>query len=191
MSRIKYLEKSSMPEIQIKTKKFGSRIDSYLEMIFLIIVFAIIMPYIFLKTSFLAYSQTYFFIPEVFLILVALMCIYIYFLPLIGKEILRFTGDEFYHKIEVFGIGLPRKYKIYEIKNLEVTSFSFRKPKNPYLFLKMFYFAGFGERGHIHNLLCFDYGKQTKYFGFNLKEPEAREVLQKIKEYIKKGYINP
>jgi len=184
MERIKYLDKSGVPEIQIRTKKIGQRIDSNIEMIFLIVIFAVLMPYIFFKTRFLAYSQTYFFIPEVFVILAALICIYICFLPLIGKERIRFVGDEFYYKIEVFGIGLPRKYKISEIKNLEATSFAFRKPKNPYLFFKMFYFAGFGERGHIHNLLCFDYGKQTKYFGFNLKEPEAEELLEKIKEYI-------
>jgi len=184
MERIKYLDKSGVPEIQIRTKTIGQRIDSHLEMIFLIVVFAVLMPYLSFKLSFLAYGQTYFFIPEVFFILIALICIYIYFLSLIGKERIRFVGDEFYYKIEVFGIGLPRKYKISEIKNLEATSFSFRKNKNLYLFFKMFYFAGFGERGHIHNLLCFDYGKQTKYFGFNLKEPEAREVLQKIKEYI-------
>ena len=186
MSRIKYLDKSGVPEIQIRTKTIGQRIDSNIEMIFLIVVFATIMPYIFFKTSFFAYDQTYFFIPEVLFILIALMCIYIYFLPLIGKERIRFVGDEFYHKIEVFGIGLPRKYKISEIKNLGVTSFSFRKNKNPYLFFKMFYFSGFGERGHIHNLLCFNYGKRTKYFGFNLKEPEANELLQKIE-----GYISP
>jgi hypothetical protein len=184
MSRIKYLDKSGVPEIQIRTKTIGSRIDSNLEMIFLITVFAILMPYLSFKLSFLAYSQTYFFIPEVFFILIALICIYIYFLSLIGKERIRFTGDEFYYKIEVFGVGLPRKYKISEIKNIEATSFSFRKPKNLYLFFKMFYFAGFGERGHIHNLLSFDYGKQTKYFGFNLEESEAKELLEKIKEYI-------
>ena len=34
MERIKYLDKSGVPEIQIRTKTIGQRIDSHLEMIF-------------------------------------------------------------------------------------------------------------------------------------------------------------
>ncbi len=186
MRRVTYLDKNSVQEIQIKPKK-----NFMFYVYFIILLIAI--PNI-LHEAFSFYTTepgmaTIFgaFLPALFIMLAFIYVPLWYF---IGKEKLILLPGELHYKKDLLGFGILRKYELDKISNPKIIPYLKRKIYNPFQIFETVYAYGkmFSSYG---NLLSFDYGKQTKYFGFNLKEPEAREVLQKIKEYIKKGYINP
>lgn len=103
---------------------------------------------------------------------------------LLGKEIIKFIGDEMYYKNEFLGLGIQKKYKTYKIKNLRLGSVHCEK-------YSLFQLLDPGVNDYIRNVITFDYGKRTKHLGFHLSSYEANEVLEKIEEYIERGYFTP
>lgn len=101
-----------------------------------------------------------------------------------GKEIIRFVGDEMHYKNELLGLGIQRKYKIYKIKYLRLGSV--RRVRS-----SLFELLDSGINDYIRNVITFNYGNKTKHLGVHLESFEAKEVLEKIEEYIERGYFTP
>ena len=186
MGRIKYIKNNGVEERQIKPPR------SFI--LYLCIVLIVIMILFFLYRILIDYSTTY----DVNSLIVSLTILlfiisgwgYTALWYFFGKERLIFVADELHYKKDLLGFGIQRKYDFAKITNPKIISYWKRKIYNPFQFFENIY--NYGIFTHSYGkILSFDYGGQTKYFGFNIEESEAEELLEKIEKYIERGYITP
>lgn len=185
MENIKYLNKNGVPEIQINAKR-----SLFFNVFAVLSLFVLLFL---LYKIFIDYSTTNDVDRLIVSLTLALFIISFWGYPILwyffGMEKLIFVTGELHYKKDLFGFGILRKYKLNKISNPNIIPYLKRKIYNPfqifetaYAYSKIFSYYG--------TLLRFDYNNKTKYFGFNLEESEAEELLKNIKEYIERGYIN-
>jgi hypothetical protein len=179
MERIKYIKNNGVEEIQIKPKRslFFNIVAVSSVFVILFLLFEIFIDY---STAPGTDRLTVSFMFALFIISGWGYPILWYFF---GKEKLIFVADELHYKKDLFGVGIQRRYDLAKITNPQIIPYLKRKIYNPFQIFETVY-AYSKMLSYYGILLSFDYGKQTKYFGFNLEESEAKELLQKIEEYI-------
>ena len=105
------------------------------------------------------------------------MLTYIFCWMAFGKEIVKISKGELGFKRDLFGFGKIRTFAINSIQDLRAAG-SFMNPFSA-RFTAMFEFWGLAG-GNV----AFDCNGKTQRFGIWLTEPEAKEVVAKLKPYL-------
>jgi len=92
---------------------------------------------------------------------------------LAGKEIISVSASTLEHRIEAFGIGRSRMYKLAEVKNLRATDYSANPFTNQSAWFPPVVGSGFGP-------VAFDYGARTFRLAPALEEAEAKLLVERL-----------
>lgn len=100
---------------------------------------------------------------------------YEFFWRAFGKEIIKTTSDSLAIRREILGLGRTKSFKLNRISNLRIAGLFMGEPA---------VFKSSVVSGLSGGNISFDYNGKTERFGIFLSEPEAREVVEKIKSYL-------
>jgi hypothetical protein len=81
-----------------------------------------------------------------------------------GREVILVNSESLTKRTEIFGIGPAKSYRVGEMRNLRFQPTS-----------------GVGK-GRIPNRIAFDYGAKTVTFGAGIDEPEANDLISRIRQ---------
>lgn len=87
-----------------------------------------------------------------------------------GREVIAIDPTTFQHRIEAFGIGRTRNYRLSDVKNLRATEYSTNLFTNQSEWLPPVAGSGFGP-------VAFDYGARTIRLAAALEEAEAKILV--------------
>ena len=90
-----------------------------------------------------------------------------------GRELLSVDTATLTHRVEAFGIGRSRIYKLSEVKNLRATEYSANPFTNQAAMLPPLTGSGFGP-------VAFDYGARTIRVAAALEEAEAKALVARL-----------
>jgi len=94
-----------------------------------------------------------------------------------GREILRVDSSALEYRVEIFGIGLSRTYRLTEIKNL-------RTAYNSRPMTWRAWYPPFG--GNAYGPIAFDYGARTIRLAPSLEEAEAAMLVRELEKNLAK-----
>ena len=174
--RIKYSNRGDAFEIQISAKKLW----------YPLIFFAVWLTGWTIGIVFAFGALFYGSHPEKMLFLLVWLCFALVFEVLVayiwswmafGKEIVRIAPGNLFYKKELFGYGRTKTYATNSIIDLRASG-SFDSPFD----------TSFKALGRFWGLtggnVAFEYEGATCRFGIWLTEPEARQVVEKIREFL-------
>ncbi|SRR5579871_290266 len=85
-----------------------------------------------------------------------------------GKEILEVDSSLLSCGKTIFSIGFPKQYRMADIRNLRVNSYSG-------------YFGSYSST-YIRPSIAFDYGAKTVRLGYGIDEAEAGQIVKRLQE---------
>ena len=107
-----------------------------------------------------------------FWLLAELLALYVYLWALVGYELITVTPGIIIIKRSIFGYGPSKEYPIPKITNLRASGFSAT------IFTWNFSMAFWGLLG---GTVSFDYEGESKRFGINLIENDAKQLVKTMK----------
>ena len=90
-----------------------------------------------------------------------------------GREVISVGSSTLEHRIEAFGIGRTRSYRLSEVKNLRATDYSANPFTNQAAWFPPVTGSGFGP-------VAFDYGARTMRLAPALEAAEAKLLVTKL-----------
>ena len=90
-----------------------------------------------------------------------------------GQEIIAVGASYMLHRIEIFGLGINRDYRLSEVQNFRATELASDFSKYRGAMLPAFFGPSAGP-------VAFDYGARTIRMAPSLDEAEARQLVQKL-----------
>lgn len=94
-----------------------------------------------------------------------------------GREVISIGSGTLEHRVEAFGIGRTRSYRLSDVKNLRATDFSANPFTNQAAWFPPVTGSGFGP-------VAFDYGARTMRFAPALEEAEAKLLVGKLASHL-------
>lgn len=96
-----------------------------------------------------------------------------------GRELITVDSTTLAHRVEAFGIGRTRSYKVTDVKNLRAAEYSANPFTNQASWFPPVAGSGFGP-------LAFDYGARTFRLAPALEEAEAKLLVDKLSTHLPK-----
>lgn len=90
-----------------------------------------------------------------------------------GREVITVSSAELEHRVEAFGVGRTRTYRLSEVKNLRATDYSANPFTNQATWFPPVTGSGYGP-------VAFDYGARTMRLAPALEEAEAKLLVSKL-----------
>ncbi len=98
-----------------------------------------------------------------------------------GREVISVNGTNLEHRVEAFGVGRTRTYRLSEVKNLRATDYSANPFTNQTAWFPPVTGSGFGP-------VAFDYGARTLRLAPALEEAEAKLLVSKLAPRLPRGF---
>lgn len=99
-----------------------------------------------------------------------------------GREVLSLDTTTLAHRVEAFGIGRSRRYKLSEVKNLRATEYSANPFTNQAAMMPPLAGSGYGP-------VAFDYGARTFRIAAALEEAEAKALVAKLAVHMPRTLV--
>ena len=96
---------------------------------------------------------------------------------LAGREVITFDSATLSHRVEAFGIGRTRTFRLADVRRLRATEWSNSPFSNQRMWFPPVFGGGYGP-------LAFDYGARTFRIAPGLDEAEANMLVQELKGRI-------